>query len=90
MITPLTNATLKKCYSIMPYSLWAFQLQELTGYLLPSYVAIACGPLTCSDHLFKISLLAIHLLASERSERDTYRGKNEKIGDVCLFIGERA
>ncbi len=26
------------------------------------------------------------LLASERSERDTYRGKNEKIGDVCLFI----
>ncbi len=22
------------------------------------------------------------LLASERSERDTYRGKNEKIGDV--------
>ncbi len=26
------------------------------------------------------------LLVSERSERDTYRGKNEKIGDVCLFI----
>ncbi len=26
------------------------------------------------------------LSASERSERDTYRGKNEKIGDVCLFI----
>ncbi len=26
------------------------------------------------------------LLASERSERDTYRGKNEKIGDVCLFV----
>ncbi len=25
-------------------------------------------------------------LASERSERDTYRGKNEKIGDVCLYI----
>ncbi len=25
-------------------------------------------------------------LASERSERDTYRGKNEKIGDVCLFV----
>ncbi len=25
-------------------------------------------------------------LASERSERDTYRGKNEKIGDVYLFI----
>ncbi len=25
-------------------------------------------------------------MASERSERDTYRGKNEKIGDVCLFI----
>ncbi len=24
----------------------------------------------------------IYLLASERSERDTYRGKNEKIGDV--------
>ncbi len=24
-----------------------------------------------------------YLLASERSERDTYRGKNEKIGDVC-------
>ncbi len=23
---------------------------------------------------------------SERSERDTFRGKNEKIGDVCLFI----
>ncbi len=23
------------------------------------------------------------LLASEHSERDTYRGKNEKIGDVC-------
>ncbi len=20
------------------------------------------------------------------SERDTYRGKNEKIGDVCLFV----
>ncbi len=29
-------------------------------------------------------------LASERSERDTYRGKNEKIGDVCLFIYWRA
>ncbi len=28
----------------------------------------------------------IYLLASERSERDTYRGKNEKIGDVCLFV----
>ncbi len=26
------------------------------------------------------------LSASKRSERDTYRGKNEKIGDVCLFI----
>ncbi len=26
------------------------------------------------------------LSASERSERDTYRGKNEKIGDVCLFV----
>ncbi len=26
------------------------------------------------------------LLASERSEQDTYRGKNEKIGDVRLFI----
>ncbi len=26
----------------------------------------------------------------ERTERDTYRGINEKIGDVCLFIGERA
>ncbi len=25
-------------------------------------------------------------LASERSERDTYRGKNEKIGDVYLYI----
>ncbi len=25
-------------------------------------------------------------IMSERSERDTYRGKNEKIGDVCLFI----
>ncbi len=25
-------------------------------------------------------------LASERSERDTYRGKNEKIGDVYLFV----
>ncbi len=25
------------------------------------------------------------LLASERSERDTYRGKNEKIGDVYLY-----
>ncbi len=24
----------------------------------------------------------VYLLASERSERDTYRGKNEKIGDV--------
>ncbi len=29
------------------------------------------------------------LLASERSERDTYRGKNEKIGDVCLFMDVR-
>ncbi len=25
-------------------------------------------------------------LASERSEQDTYRGKNEKIGDVYLFV----
>ncbi len=39
-----------------------------------------------------------YLLASERSELDTYRGKNEKIGDVYLYItsgvlstnGERA
>ncbi len=30
------------------------------------------------------------LLASERSERDTYRGKNEKIGDVCLLASERS
>ncbi len=29
-------------------------------------------------------------LASERSERDTYRGKNEKIGDVCLLASERS
>ncbi len=28
----------------------------------------------------------VALLASERSERDTYRGKNEKIGDVYLYI----
>ncbi len=35
----------------------------------------------------KITLVFMQLLlASERSERDTYRGKNEKIGDVCLFI----
>ncbi len=32
------------------------------------------------------SLAIFTFLASERSERDTYRGKNEKIGDVCLFI----
>ena len=31
----------------------------------------------------------VYLLASERSERDTYRGKNEK-NRGCLFIGERA
>ncbi len=31
-----------------------------------------------------------YLLASERSERDTYRGKNEKIGDVCLLASERS
>ncbi len=31
-------------------------------------------------------LYRIRNLASERSERDTYRGKNEKIGDVCLFV----
>ncbi len=30
------------------------------------------------------------LLANERSERDTYRGKNEKIGDVCLLASERS
>ncbi len=30
------------------------------------------------------------LLASERSGRDTYRGKNEKIGDVCLLASERS
>ncbi len=30
------------------------------------------------------------LLASERSERDTYRGKNEKIGDVYLLASERS
>ncbi len=34
----------------------------------------------------KKSGMFVYLLASERSERDTYRGKNEKIGDVCLFI----
>ncbi len=33
-----------------------------------------------------VSKLDKILLASERSERDTYRGKNEKIGDVCLFV----
>ncbi len=32
------------------------------------------------------SQLYMCLLASERSERDTYRGKNEKIGDVYLFV----
>ncbi len=39
------------------------------------------------EQLFLIILL---LLASERSERDTYRGKNEKIGDVCLLASERS
>ncbi len=34
--------------------------------------------------------LLYSLLASERSERDTYRGKNEKIGDVCLLASERS
>ncbi len=34
--------------------------------------------------------LFIYLLASERSERDTYRGKNEKIGDVYLLASERS
>ncbi len=29
-------------------------------------------------------------MASERSEPDTYRGKNEKIGDVCLLASERS
>ncbi len=29
------------------------------------------------------NLSFFHLSASERSERDTYRGKNEKNGDVC-------
>ncbi len=32
----------------------------------------------------------VYLLASERSERDTYRGKNEKIGDVYLLASERS
>ncbi len=32
----------------------------------------------------------VYLLASERRERDTYRGKNEKIGDVCLLASERS
>ncbi len=30
----------------------------------------------------------INLLASERSEQDTYRGKNEKIGDVYWRASE--
>ncbi len=31
-------------------------------------------------------LICLCLLANERSEQDTYRGKNEKIGDVYLFV----
>ncbi len=34
--------------------------------------------------------LVYMLSASERRERDTYRGKNEKIGDVCLLASERS
>ncbi len=41
--------------------------------MLPNYQA-------CSPFVLKHTT---SLLASERSERDTYRGKNEKIGDVC-------
>ncbi len=32
--------------------------------------------------------MSVYLLASERSERDTYRGKNEKIGDVYWRASE--
>ncbi len=35
---------------------------------------------------YKLAL--IFYSASERSERDTYRGKNEKIGDVCWRASE--
>ncbi len=38
--------------------------------------------------LLLLKLLLLPLLASERSERDTYRGKNEKIGDVCWRASE--
>ncbi len=45
------------------------------------YLAIRLARYLCS------STPLVYLLASERSERDTYRGKNEKIGDVCyLYI----
>ncbi len=37
-----------------------------------------------------VTIVVMHLLASERSERDTYRDKNEKIGDVCLLASERS
>ncbi len=34
----------------------------------------------------EVLFLSNPLLASERSERDTYRGQNEKTGDVYLFV----
>ncbi len=34
------------------------------------------------------SMIENFIIGSERSERDTYRGKNEKIGDVCWRASE--
>ncbi len=56
---------------------------SFTNYLyLYSYIY------SLAMHLRYSSAPLVYLLASERSERDTYRGKNEKIGDVYWRASE--
>ncbi len=47
-----------------------------------SDIGIVCTFVLHQD-IYELIYCDIVLLASER---DTYRGKNEKIGDVCLFV----
>ncbi len=46
-------------------------------------------PQTKGKMFYFILLKKVLLLASKRSVRDTLRATQLKIGDVCLFIGER-
>ncbi len=98
MLPLLSGSYLEKTVKLLTnmHECWTFCLGilKLQGSRKPGCIRPKCSSL-CSAYLLNSNATVItpnnsvqsHILsASERSERDTYRGKNEKIGDVCLFV----